>query len=72
MIERNTVLFCTICHHELTYDEKLYSDGVCPYCGFSDKKNSTIVSTYEKNFKWVETNYGWKFWKPKREKVFID
>lgn len=34
---------CSECHEELSSYEKMYSSGVCPYCGASN--DSTIVDT---------------------------
>ena len=37
------VLKCTKCAHILDDDEKMYSSGICPYCGYSS--HSTVCDT---------------------------
>lgn len=40
--------------------EKMYSHGVCPYCG--NDNNSTICDTYNVILKEISYTPWWKFW----------
>lgn len=44
--------FCKECHSELTEDEEMYSDGVCPHCG--KYSESTIVDSYRRAYRLIE------------------
>jgi DNA-directed RNA polymerase subunit RPC12/RpoP len=36
---------CVDCNKLLSDHERMYSDGVCPYCGFRGENAATIVDT---------------------------
>lgn len=40
--------YCVNCDTKLTDNERMYSDGMCPHCGYKDKSACTIVEAYEK------------------------
>ena len=47
-----TQFFCVECNKELTTDQRMYSFGRCPFCGYKDKGTGTIVETNEKQV-WI-------------------
>ena len=64
--------FCIKCDNELTWKQRMYSYGRCPYCGYKEPSAGTIVSCYERGYKWVRNNVPWyKFWKSHYSKQFI-
>ena len=54
--------FCKSCKQELTRNQRMYSYGVCPLCGYKDIKNLTIVATIEMVKKYIKIHPWWKFW----------
>ncbi len=50
--------FCVSCDGELSWGQKMYSNGCCPKCG--ENTGLTIVSTYSKSYKLVRNKPWWK------------
>lgn len=64
--------FCIACKEELTYNQKMDSNGRCPKCGFKSASAGTIVSVKERAYRWVKVPSG-KWWIPdKRIREFSD
>lgn len=54
---------CVKCKNELTYNQVMYNNGVCPKCGFDSV--STICDTHSIIAKRVLCGKWWEFWKTK-------
>ena len=55
--------FCIKCHGRLSNHSVMYSNGMCPLCGYKDRQAGTIVETYFRPFRWkVYRRKGWLGW----------
>lgn len=52
--EWETAYFCKECNKELSYDDKMGSNGLCTYCG--NAEGTTIIETNKKAKRWITTS----------------
>jgi predicted RNA-binding Zn-ribbon protein involved in translation (DUF1610 family) len=66
-----TAWYCVSCKERLNEDERYWSHGRCPHCGFKSKNACTIVESYERAYRIIELDSipWWKFWAEPRTKI---
>ena len=52
---------CTECNKRLSDSQKMYSSGICPYCGHNS--NGTVCDTNMVTLKKIILHPWWRFWK---------
>jgi len=57
-----TIFFCVSCNASLTNDQRMYSEGTCPFCGYRGPTADTIVESYPRAYEKVRIAPWWKFW----------
>lgn len=55
-----TEFYCVFCNHIISWRERMYSYGRCPYCGKKHENACTVMETYEKAYRWKKV--GWFKW----------
>ena len=53
---------CVSCKRWLADYVVMYSDGLCPCCGYKGPNAVTIVATTEESIRWITTSPWWRFW----------
>ena len=54
---------CFNCEKELSIEEKMFSDGRCPRCGWKSPLAGTVCKTIERGYRLQTTGKWWQFWK---------
>lgn len=52
--------FCVKCDGQMSFDTKMNSKGICPYCG--NVEAGTIVKCYKRAARFIRRSPRWKFW----------
>ena len=60
------------CHNELSSNQRMYSSGLCPLCGYKHRDAGTIVYTYEKAYRNIRIAPFWMFWKRQHKREYLD
>lgn len=63
------ILICTKCEKRMSYDEKMYNDGICPRCGHDHdgvlKLKSTVCHTKNVILRETRLTPWWQIWNKK-------
>ena len=68
----HTAWFCADCNDELSWHQKMYSNGRCPHCGEKGAWAYTVVATTERAYYNERIAPWWKVWVPQFKRVFKD
>jgi len=60
---------CSTCSSPMSYNTKMYSHGVCPFCGASS--GCTVVDTITKSVLYQRVAPKWKVWNTKKRYTVV-